>query len=316
MNVLRRSRHWIVVEPTETAPVHPLVSVVIPAYNAAGFIARAVDSVLAQTYQRCEIRVVDDGSTDDTVRILETYGDALQVIRQPNGGLSNARNRGLAAAEGEYVAFLDADDRWLPDKLARQVAILEARPDIGFCSTRTRVEAPDGTCVGEWSCPHLEGTLLQTLFLRNGSIPGSGSGVMVRRQLFAVVEPFDETLRSLEDIDLWMRLAAVTGYVCLDEPLTVIVKHPDSMSRNLEVMRAAALRVMRKNRHLLPPKEQNRLWQAGYASVLADYAKWEYRAGRRGRAMGHLLEGLVRAPRQRGRMIAGLLLAMVRGETL
>lgn len=293
-----------------------LVSVVIPAYNAAGFIARAVDSVLAQTWQRREILVVNDGSTDATVQVLEAYGDAIRVIHQANGGLSSARNRGIKEAAGELIAFLDADDRWLPDKLARQVAILAANPEIGFCSTRTRVEAPDGTASGEWLCPQLEGTLLRTLFLRNGSIPGSGSGVMARRHLFDRVGRFDQTLRSLEDIDMWMRLAAVTGYACIDEPLTVIVKHPDSMSRNLDIMREAALRVMRKNRPLLPPRDRGGPWRAGYASVLADYAKWEYRQGRRGRAMWRLLEGLIRAPLRRGRLLISLLVAMALKQSM
>lgn len=293
-----------------------LVSVVIPAYNAADFIAHALNSVLAQTYRRREVLVVNDGSTDDTVRVLQAYGDAIRIVHKSNGGLSSARNRGIREAAGEFVAFLDADDRWLPDKLARQVEILLRDPAVGFCSTRTLVEAPDGTLTGEWPCPKIEGTLLRTLFLRNGSIPGSGSGVLVRRSLFDQAGGFDETLRSLEDVDMWMRLAAVTGYACIDAPLTVIVKHPASMSRNLDIMREAALRVMRKNRHLLPEGDRNGLWQAGYASVLADYAKWEYRQGLWGRAMWHLTEGLVRAPRRRGRMLAGLLLAMALKQPL
>lgn len=293
-----------------------VVSVVIPAYNAAGFVGRAVDSVLAQTHQAREILVINDGSTDDTPRVLEAYGDRIRVIHQRNGGLSNARNRGIREARGDYIAFLDADDRWLPEKLARQVEILSQQPGIGFCSTRTLVETPTHEITGEWSCPKVEGSLLATLFLRNGAIPGSGSGVMVRRPLLEQTGGFDEGLHSLEDIDCWMRLAAVSEYACIDEPLTVIVKHPDSMSRNLGRMREAALTVMRKNRHLLPQTERGSLWRAGYASVLADYAKWEYRSGERSQAMLHLLQGLAHAPLRRGRMLAGLLVAMARGQPL
>lgn len=292
------------------------VSVLIPAFNAAAFVRRAVDSVLAQSHPAHEILVIDDGSTDDTAEVLSAYGDAIRVIRQPNGGLSNARNRGLREATGEFVAFLDADDRWLPDKLARQVEVMRSDPAIGFCSTVTLVETPDGQPLDRWGCPEIDGTLLRTLFLRNGAVPGSGSGVLARRALFEQVGTFDESLRSLEDIDMWMRLAAVTGYRCLPEPLTLIVKHPDSMSRQLERMRTAALQVMRKNRALLPPPDRGGHWQAGYASVLADYAKWEYRAGHRLTAIGHLLEGLVRAPRRRGRMLLGLLVAMATGQRL
>ena len=292
------------------------ISVVIPAYNAAGFVCQAVDSVLAQTHAPAEVLVINDGSTDDTAQVLEAYGDRIRVIHQRNGGLSNARNRGIREARGEYVAFLDADDRWLPGKLARQFEILSQQPEIGFCSTRTLVETPAHEITGEWSCPKVEGSLLATLFLRNGAIPGSGSSVMVRRHLVDRVGGFDESLRSLEDIDCWMRLAAVCRYACIDEPLTVIVKHPDSMSGNLRRMREAALTVMHKNRHLLPKRERGALWRAGYASVLADYAKWEYRNGERKRAMLHLVQGLAHAPVRRGRMVAGLLVAMARGQPL
>lgn len=292
------------------------VSVVIPAYNAAGFIRRAVDSVLAQTWPRRDIIVVNDGSTDDTLRELATYRDKIRIIDKPNGGLPQARNSGIRAATGEYIAFLDADDRWLPEKLARQVEILVADPEVGFCSTVTRVEDPGGSPSGEWPCPHSKEPLLNTLFLQNGVIPGSGSGVMVRRELFQRVGLFDPTLRSLEDIDMWMRLAAVSRYACIDEALTVIVKHPDSMSRNLETMREAALQVMKKNRELLHEKDRGGLWRAGYANVMADYAKWEYRSGQRMRAIAHLVAALGHSPIRRGRMLAGLLLAMTMGRPL
>lgn len=292
------------------------VSVVIPAYNAAGFIRRAMDSVLAQTWPHREIIVVNDGSTDDTLRELATYRDEIRIIDKPNGGLPAARNSGIHAATGAYIAFLDADDRWLPEKLTRQVETLEADPDIGFCSTVTLVEDPQGSPNGEWPCPRSKESLLKTLFLQNGAIPGSGSGVMVRRELFQRVGLFDPTLRSLEDIDMWMRLAAASRYTCIDEALTIIVKHPDSMSRNLDAMRASALQVMKKNRELLPQADRGGLWRAGYANVMADYAKWEYRSGQRTRAIAHLVDALGHSPIRRGRMLAGLLLAMALGRPL
>jgi glycosyltransferase involved in cell wall biosynthesis len=294
----------------------PIVSVIIPAWNAAAFVGKAIDSALAQSWTGREVIVVNDGSSDATADILASYGTRIRSITQPNGGLSNARNRGIRESHGEFIALLDADDWWLPDKLARQVDLLQRHPELGFCSTRARIVAPDGTETGDWACPQIDGTLLGTLFLRNGAIPGSGSGVMIRRTVLDRVGLFDETLRSLEDIDLWMRLAAVAGYGCIDEPLTVIVKQPGSMSRNLEVMRTSALQVMRKNRTLLLPEERGALWRAGYASVLADYAKWEYRSGQRATAMRHLLEGIARSPLRRGRMLSGLLVAMALGQPL
>ncbi|MBK8993570.1 MAG: glycosyltransferase family 2 protein, partial [Gammaproteobacteria bacterium] len=140
-----------------------LVSVVIPAYNAAAFIERAVDSVLTQSYRSREVLVVNDGSTDRTGEVLARYGSAIRVIDQPNGGLSSARNRGIREARGEFVALLDADDRWLPEKLERQVQAMVADPGIGFCSTRALVETPEGVPAGEWGCPKIEGSVLRTL---------------------------------------------------------------------------------------------------------------------------------------------------------
>jgi len=127
--------------PTTEAPD---VSVVIPAYNAAWCVAKAIESVLVQEGADFEIIVVDDGSTDDTAAVLARYGDAIRVVRQRNQGLSAARNAGIRAAQGEFVAFLDADDWWLAGKLGQQLALMHTRPELGFCSTAARVEDPDG----------------------------------------------------------------------------------------------------------------------------------------------------------------------------
>lgn len=289
----------------------PKVSVVIPAYNAAWCVGRAVDSVLAQDYRDFEIIVVDDGSQDETPLVLADYGDAIQVVRKTNGGLSSARNAGTHAARGEYVAFLDADDWWLPSKLARQTAVLETKPDIVFCSTAATVQTPDGHVLNEWRCAMAEGDVLEQIFLANATVAGSGSTVMVKKRALLQAGGFDETLESLEDIDMWMRLAAHGHYVCIDEPLAVILKRPGSMSKNLDVMRTSALAVMKKNRGLLPPNQRGVFWRQAYASVLADYAKWEYRQGRSGKAVLHLLQGVTLAPFGRSRLLLGLLLAVL-----
>jgi glycosyltransferase involved in cell wall biosynthesis len=292
------------------------VSVVIPAYNAAWCVARAIDSALAQDYTHREVIVVDDGSTDATGEILARYGAAIRVVPKRNGGLSSARNAGIRAAGGELVAFLDADDYWLPAKLAHQVALLDSRPEIGFCSTAAALEAPDGSRLGEWTCARPAGGMLQEIFARNAAVAGSASAVVARRELFERAGVFDESLQSLEDIDMWMRLAAITGYACVPELLTVVLRNPDSMSRNLDVMRGSAMRVLRKNRSLLAMSDQGAFWQACYATMLADYAKWEYRAGRRLAAIGHLCEGMLRAPLTRGRLMLGLLVAMATGARI
>lgn len=294
----------------------PAVSVVIPAYNAAWCVRTAVDSVLAQSCRDFEVIVVDDGSTDDTARVLASYGERIRVVTKPNGGLSSARNAGIDAARGTFVAFLDADDRWFPDKLARQLALMAQRPTLAFCSTAARVEDPDGRAINEWRCIHCDQPTLEAIFGANAFVAGSGSAVLARREALTRAGPFDESLRSLEDIDMWMRLAAIGEYACVDEPLAVILRHPDSMSRNLDVMREAAIRVMRQNRHLLPHDKRGAFWRQAYAGMLSDYAKWAWRARRRGQALRDVVTGFCIAPLSRGRLMAGLLVAMLCGQEI
>jgi glycosyltransferase involved in cell wall biosynthesis len=295
-------------------PEAPAVSVVVPAFNAAWCVGKAVDSVLAQDFREFELIVVDDGSSDDTAQVLARYGDALRVVRQSNRGLSAARNTGIHQSRGEFVAFLDADDWWLPGKLGRQMALMRARPDVGFCSTAARVEDPEGRLLNLWNAVRWQGSFLVHLFGSNADVAGSGSAVVARRSLFGEVGGFDETLRSLEDIDMWMRLAAAADYACIDEPLAVILKRPGSMSRNLEVMRDAALQVMAKNRHLLPARLQGRYWRACMAGIHGDYAKWRYREGQRFGAVREVAIIFRLAPLARGRLGLGLLKDMALGR--
>ena len=290
-----------------STPSEPLVSVVMPAYNVAWCIGRAVDSVLAQDFRACELIVVNDGSTDGTRALLERYGAAITVINQDNRGMSAARNAGIRRARGTYVAFLDADDWWLAGKLSRQVELMHGRPEIGFSSTTVRVEDDNGRLLNLWRCPNGSTEILATLFAENAAIAGGCSAVMARRDLLDRVGLFDESLRGFEDPDLWMRLAAVSGYACIDETLAVILRREQSVSRNLDSMRVAALRSMRKNRALLPSRLRGRFWRGCLAGVYTDYAKPAYRAGRLGLAYADTLRALMLSPVGRGRLCLGLL---------
>ncbi len=289
------------------APESPLVSVVMPAYNVAWCVGRAVDSVLAQDYAKRELIVVNDGSTDDTRAVLAAYGDRIVVVDQDNRGMSAARNAGIDRARGTYVAVLDSDDWWLPAKLARQVELMESRPEIGFCSTSARVVNGEGQLINDWRCPVRNPQILLTLFAENAAIAGGCSAVMVRKALLDQVGSFDESLRGFEDPDLWIRLAAVSGYACIDETLVGVLRRDASVSRNLDSMRVAALRSLRKNRDLLPPTMRGRFWRSCMAGVYTDYAKPAYRAGRLRLAYGDTLRALVLAPADRGRLCLGLL---------
>ncbi len=292
-----------------------LVSVVIPAYNAAWCIEKAIDSVLLQTYPSIEIIIINDGSTDETEQRLCRYSNDIRVHKQPNKGLSSARNFGIQVSKGEFIAFLDADDYWLPQKIQKQASLLKKNPEIGFCSTAARVEDLNGEFLNDWTCPEIKHSVTHTIFQQNAAIAGSGSSVMVRRKLLDQ-ESFDETLKSLEDIDMWMRLSVRMNYFCICEPLTVIVKRDQSMSRNLKIMKKSTFFVLKKNRYLLEKKYRGTFWQSAYAGALTDFAKWEYRNGNLFQAVVLLLEGLLRSPLGKGRLIIGLLLAMLKREVI
>lgn len=297
-------------------PEAPLVSVVIPAWNAAWCVGRAIDSVLAQDFTDFEVIVVDDGSTDDTAGVLAGYGDAIRVVRQANGGMSSARNAGIRASRGRYVAFLDADDWWLPAKLRRQVELLETSPHVGFASTTARVVDPEGHELNRWECGDCSEPFIAHLFGSNAGIAGGSSALIVQRELLERTGGYDETLGGAEDADLWMRLAARGGYACVAEPGVVVLKRPGSVSRNVEGMRQGALRVMRRNRHLLPARLQGRYWRVCLASLYGDYAKGRYRAGRRVAALADVARMLLLAPLTCGRLGLGLLRDMLLGRPL
>ena len=298
------------------AETSPTVSVVIPAYNAAWCVGKAIASVLAQDYSDRELIVVDDGSTDGTAAVLASYGSAIRVITQSNGGMSSARNAGIRAASGEFIAFLDSDDWWLPGKLGLQIELMRSRPELGFCSCAARVEDTDGRLLNLWQCTQWQGSFLAHLFQNGANVPGSCSAVLARRSLVDSVGAFDETLRGVEDPDLWIRLAAISEYACLPQPLAVVVRRPGSVSRNLQAMRDSAIRVMKKNRELLPPELRGAFWRSCLAGVHGDYAKWRYRSGQRGAALLEIARLMSLAPVARGRLGLGLLKDIVLGRPL
>lgn len=184
---------------------NPLVSVIMPAFNSARFVGQAVQTVLAQTYPQVELIVVNDGSTDETETVLAPYANRIQIINQANQGVSAARNTGIRVAQGQYIAFLDADDLMMLDKVETQVAVLESRPDVGLVYSGWQYVAEnDLQVVGEMR-PRQEGNVLADLLLRRMFlVPGA---VIVRRELFTLVGLFDVNLTVAEDTDLWTRLA-------------------------------------------------------------------------------------------------------------
>lgn len=207
-----------------------IVSVILPTCNRAWIVAEAIDSVLAQEYAPFELIVVDDGSTDDTVKLLAGYGDRIRVISQENRGVSAARNRGIQAAKGNLLAFIDSDDCWLPGKLARQVAYMNAHPEMAICQTeeywiRNGRRVNPGLRHQKQAGDIFVASLALCLI--------SPSAVMLRRDLIDAVGDFDETLPACEDYDLWLRVTCQYPVGLIDTPL--IVKrggHADQLSRS------------------------------------------------------------------------------------
>lgn len=185
----------------------PLVTVVIPAYNAEQFIARAIESALGQSYARKEVVVVNDGSTDGTHRVLRDYDGLIIERHQPNAGPAAARNRGAKAASGSLIAFLDADDLWHPQKLAHQVAAFARFPSIAFSSCR-RSWQPAASAWQALQDPEDTTITLVKDFRVVFADPEFGTpSIMIDRDVFWACDGFDETLSTSEDVDLWLRAA-------------------------------------------------------------------------------------------------------------
>src|SRR3990170_628175 len=202
----------------------PEVSVIIPAYNSAQFIGEALQSVFAQTFKDYEILVVDDGSTDHTRKIISEYGDKIKYIFQENAGPAKARNRGIIDAVGIYVAFLDADDLWLPTKLEKQVSMFRQDPELAMVFTENSSFNENGvlhTSVGKRK-RLMKGNIPRNIFLRSGVATPT---VMVRKEIFNEVGLFEEELYMGEDDNMWVRIAANFKVELIDEPLVKVRYH-------------------------------------------------------------------------------------------
>lgn len=223
------------------------ISVIIPSYNYGRFISDAIQSALDQTAPANEIIVVDDGSTDETPRIVGEFGDHVTYIRQENAGVCAARNRGVEESTSELIAFLDADDIWEPAKLERQLARFTKDDRVGLVHCGMREF--DGA-TGETVKLHLEGAENDTadsLLLWEGpSINVSGSMVMVSREAFDAVDGFDTQMKVGEDWDFCYRVARRFGVGFIREPLVHYRSHPAAAHRNVAEMERGMSRFYEK----------------------------------------------------------------------
>ncbi|MCA9408166.1 MAG: glycosyltransferase family 2 protein [Candidatus Omnitrophica bacterium] len=230
----------------------PLVSIIIPTYNHGRFICDAVDSVLAQTYNPMEIIVVDDGSTDNTQQQLKKYRNTIINIHKANQGLSAARNTGLQHAKGKIIAILDADDMWYPQKLDQQVQKMLSNQNIGLVGCGRSYVDEYGVLTGgaKKKTYRSKREFLSELYLKN-AVGTGGSGAIILKDCFDKVGGFDETLRSAEDWDMWLRVSAVWDVDFVEEELVKIRVLENSMSSPAHAARMLEneLKMLNKNFH-------------------------------------------------------------------
>ncbi len=240
--------------------MNSLVSIIIPAYNVAPYIAQCLESVIAQTYPHIEIIVVDDGSTDETHAIAQTYAQKdrrIRIVQKQNGGLSSARNAGLKAATGDYLVLFDSDDLMIPTKIAHHIQWLEAHTEYS-CVYSDLIHFYDKTTkMYKLSIPTLGQDQYLTLLRGNCINPNT---FCMKREVYEAVGGFDESIRSAEDWEYWLRVTREgmqIGYQA--DYLTLYRMRADSLSADRVTMCMTALQVLQKQEQDIVPKYSDAL---------------------------------------------------------
>ncbi|KJH71119.1 glycosyltransferase family 2 protein [Aliterella atlantica] len=238
----------------------PKVSVIIPAYNAEKTIRETIETVRQQTFPDWEIIIINDGSKDKTLEIVASIEDErIKVFSYENSGLSMARNRGISKANGEYIALLDADDLWTPDKLELQLLAFNNNPQAGVAYSWTYFMDVDEQ--GKVTSLHpsnpyaFAGNVYENLLISD--FIHSGSNTLILKQAIDTVGEFDPTLKSCEDWDYWLRLATRWHFVVVPKHQIYYRRSPNSMSSKVEIMKAAALMSIDKAYQAAPPNLQH-----------------------------------------------------------
>jgi glycosyltransferase involved in cell wall biosynthesis len=221
----------------------PGVSVVIPAYNAERYLAATLESVLAQTYQDFEVIVVDDGSTDGTAELARGFGPPVRVVQQPNSGPSAARNRGVREARSDLVAFIDADDLWMPEKLELQVPRFDEEGRVGLVYTRTQLIDEDGNLLPTPQHEKPRGRVFYDLL--EGNVLGTSTAV-VRKACLEAAGLFPEDMVWCEDWCLWLRIAREREFDFVDRILVKHRRHAASLTAERERTYRGALEAVRR----------------------------------------------------------------------
>jgi glycosyltransferase involved in cell wall biosynthesis len=223
----------------------PLVSVIMPCYNSEAFLAEAIHSVLAQTFQQFELIVIDDGSTDRSAEILADHGDRIRVISQANQGVSAARNAGIAAAKGDFIAFLDSDDYWESDFLGAMVeGMADPQTAIAYCGWQNV-----GVGAGKpYVPPDYEGADKMHHLLRFASL-WPIHAILIRRSMMPTGVPFNPRYPACEDYDLWLRIASFHHIKLVPRVLAYYRKHGEANATS-DQARVARFNLLVKKRFL------------------------------------------------------------------
>lgn len=233
----------------------PTVSVIIPAYNAEKTIAQTIRSIQAQTFSNFEIIVINDGSTDGTVSMVNAIADPrIKVFSYENGGLPVARNRGMTRATGDFISFIDADDQWTPDKLELQLQALQNHPEAGVAYSWTAFVNEAGHFLYAQELETFTGYIYPQLLLRNFIC--SGSNILARRQVIEAAGEFDATLKSAEDWDYYLRLASHSPFVLVPKCQILYLRSSQSMTAKIDTMERYTLQVIEKAFQAAPPELQ------------------------------------------------------------
>lgn len=224
----------------------PKISVIIPAYNAMAYLPETLSSVLQQTYKNFEVIIINDGSTDEIESWFVSVVDPrVCIYSQSNQGLAAARNSGIAQAQGEYLAFLDADDLWESTKLEKQLKVFEGDSEVGLVYTWVAYIDENGSSTGRVFKHTDEGNVWPKLTQHN--IVECGSVAMVRSSCFETCGVFDQNLRSFaEDWDMWLRIASCYPVKVVQEPLVYYRQHSSSASKNWAAMEESFQMVLEK----------------------------------------------------------------------
>lgn len=231
----------------------PTISVIVPAYNASSTILQTIASVQQQSFSDFELIVINDGSTDKTLELLSTIKDSrLKIFSYENEGLSVARNRGISRATGEFIAFLDADDLWTPDKLQLQLEALQQHPEAGVVYSWSLFMDEQGEFFHGDEPLFFEGNVYPHLLVKN--FMASGSNPLIRKQAIESVGEFEPSVSGAADWDYWLRLAARWPFVVVTKPQIYYRQSSSSMSSKVEFMEDCQIKVLERAVQSAPPE--------------------------------------------------------------